>query len=202
VLVDAAAVMGQARDPLLADTLERQLRAADLVVINKVDGVTAEDLARVREWVTAVAGRTPQYETSQAELPKVLREGLSLADAREGHGCAHAGCGHEDHAHDAHHHHGELFDSWSCRPLQTFDAGALRAWLRDTPAGLLRLKGLVRTGEAEWSEIQFAGRHGTLRKAEVPADGAAVVAIGVRGQLNLAALEEAFLQGAPAGKSA
>jgi len=29
-----------------------------------------------------------------------------------------------------------------------------------------------------------------------------VVAIGVRGQLNLAALEEAFLQGAPAGKSA
>lgn len=202
VLVDAAAVMGQARDPLLADTLERQLRAADLVVINKVDGVTAEDLARVREWVTAVAGRTPQYETSQAELPKVLREGLSLADAREGRGCAHAGCGHEDHAHDAHHHHGELFDSWSCRPLQTFDAGALRAWLRDTPAGLLRLKGLVRTGEAEWSEIQFAGRHGTLRKAEVPADGAAVVAIGVRGQLNLAALEEAFLQGAPAGKSA
>lgn len=202
VLVDAAAVMGQARDPLLADTLERQLRAADLVVINKVDGVTAEDLARVREWVTAVAGRTPQYETSQAELPKVLREGLSLADAREGHGCAHAGCGHEDHAHDAHHHHGELFDTWSCRPLQTFDAGALRAWLRDTPAGLLRLKGLVRTGEAEWSEIQFAGRHGTLRKAEVPADGAAVVAIGVRGQLNLAALEEAFLQGAPAGKSA
>jgi G3E family GTPase len=202
VLVDAAAVMGQARDPLLADTLERQLRAADLVVINKVDGVTAEDLARVREWVTAVAGRTPQYETSQAELPKVLREGLSLADAREGRGCAHAGCGHEDHAHDAHHHHGELFDSWSCRPLQTFDAGALRAWLRDTPVGLLRLKGLVRTGEAEWSEIQFAGRHGTLRKAEVPADGAAVVAIGVRGQLNLAALEEAFLQGAPAGKSA
>jgi G3E family GTPase len=202
VLVDAAAVMGQARDPLLADTLERQLRAADLVVINKVDGVTAEDLARVREWVTAVAGRTPQYETSQAELPKVLREGLSLADAREGRGCAHVGCDHEDHAHDAHHHHGELFDSWSCRPLQTFDAGALRAWLRDTPVGLLRLKGLVRTGEAEWSEIQFAGRHGTLRKAEVPADGAAVVAIGVRGQLNLAALEEAFLQGAPAGKSA
>lgn len=202
VLVDAAAVMGQARDPLLADTLERQLRAADLVVINKVDGVTAEDLARVRAWVTAVAGRSPQYETSQAELPKVLREGLSLADAREGRGCAHAGCGHEDHAHDAHHHHGELFDSWSCRPLQTFDAGALRAWLRDTPAGLLRLKGLVRTGQAEWSEIQFAGRHGTLRKAEVPADGAAVVAIGVRGQLNLAALEEAFLQGAPAGKSA
>ena len=202
VLVDAAAVMGQARDPLLADTLERQLRAADLVVINKVDSVTAEELARVREWVSAVAGRTPQYETSQAELPRALREGLPLAEAREGRGCAHAGCGHEDHADHEAHDHGELFDTWSCRPEQVFDAGTLRTWLRDTPAGLLRLKGLVRTGEAEWSEIQFAGRHGALRKADAPADGPAVVAIGLRGNLNVTALEKVFFQGVPAGTGA
>ena len=171
------------------------------MVINKVDSVTAEELTRVREWVTAVAGRTPQYQTSQAELPRVLREGLSLADAREGHGCAHAGCGHEDHAHEAHHDHGELFDTWSCQPEQIFDASPLRTWLRDdTPTGLLRLKGFVRTGEAEWSEIQFAGRHGTLRKADAPADRAAVVAIGLRGQLNVAALEKAFFQGILAGR--
>jgi G3E family GTPase len=202
VLVDAAAVMGQARDPLLADTLERQLRAADLVVINKVDRVTAEELARVREWVSAVAGRTPQYETSQAELPRVLREGLNLTEARAERGCAHAGRTHEDHAHHEAHDHGELFDTWSCRPERAFDAGTLRAWLRDTPPGLLRLKGLVRTGEAEWSEIQFAGRHGTLRKTDAPADGAAVVAIGLQGHLNVAALVKVFFQGAPAGMDA
>jgi hypothetical protein len=51
---------------------------------------------------------------------------------------------------------------------------------------------LLRTGEATWSEIQFAGRHGALRKAEAPSDGAAVVAIGLRGRLPLAALEAAF----------
>lgn len=195
VLVDAAAAMAQARDPLLADTLERQLKAADLVAINKVDSVTADELARVRAWVSSVAGRTPQYETSQSRLPRVLREGLSLTAAREaGSGCADASCTHEDHAgHDhAAHDHGELFDTWSCRPAQVFDANALRAWLRETPPGLLRLKGMLRTGEATWSEIQFAGRHGALRKADAPADGAAVVAIGLRGRLPVAALEAAF----------
>ncbi|VTU21804.1 Putative metal chaperone YciC [Variovorax sp. PBL-H6] len=197
VLVDAAAATAQARDPLLADTLERQLKAADLVVINKVDSVTEDELARVREWVTSVAGRTPQYETSQSSLPRVLREGLSLPATRTSGGCADASCldeNHADHDHAAHD-HGELFDTWSCRPAQIFDADALRAWLRDTPPGLLRLKGVLRTGEAGWSEIQFAGRHGTLRKADAPSDGAAVVAIGLRGRLPVAALEAAFAAG-------
>ncbi|VTU19685.1 CobW family GTP-binding protein [Variovorax sp. RA8] len=195
VLVDAAAAMAQARDPLLADTLERQLRAADLVAINKVDSVTADELARVREWVSSVAGRTPQYETSQSRLPRVLREGLSLTEAREerqARGCPQPGCDHDDHSHHEAHDHGELFDTWSCRPAQVFDANALRTWLRDTPPGLLRLKGVLRTGEAAWSEIQFAGRHGALRKADAPSDGAAVVAIGLRGHLPVAALEAAF----------
>ncbi|MGO4396320.1 GTP-binding protein [Variovorax sp. M-6] len=195
VLVDAAAAMAQARDPLLADTLERQLKAADMVVINKVDSVTPDELARVREWVSSVASRTPQYETSQSRLPRVLREGLSLSEAREerdARGCTQPGCGHDDHSHHEAHDHGELFDTWSCRPGRVFDPNALRAWLRDTPPGLLRLKGVLRTGEAAWSEIQFAGRHGALRKADAPVDGAAVVAIGLRGCLPVAALEAAF----------
>nr|WP_232062004.1 GTP-binding protein [Variovorax sp. PBS-H4] len=175
-------------------TLERQLRAADLVVINKVDSVTKDELARVRQWVSSVAGRLPQYETSQSRLPRMLREGMSLPATFKAGGCADASCTHEDHAdHDrAAHDHGELFDTWSCQPGQVFDADMLRAWLRDTPTGLLRLKGVLRTGEATWSEIQFAGRHGALRKADAPAEGAAVVAIGLRGRLPLSALEAVF----------
>jgi G3E family GTPase len=195
VLVDAEAVLGQARDPLLTDTLERQLRAADLVVVNKVDRVDEGELARVRAWVSAVAGKTPQFETSQAEVPRVLLEGLSLAHAREGAVCAEAGCTHEHHAHEHGHaqdDHGAMFDTWSSRPERVFDAGELRAWLRDAPPGLLRLKGLVRTGEDEWSEIQFAGRYGTLRKAHTAGTATAVVAIALKGRLPQAALEATF----------
>ena len=61
----------------------------------------------------------------------------------------------------------------------------------DVP-GLLRLKGVVQTGEADWSEIQFAGRHGSLPKTAPPPEGPAVVAMALRGQLPGAALDAAF----------
>lgn len=182
VLVDAGAVLDQSRDPLLADTLERQLRAAGLVVVNKIDRVTPDELARVHEWLSSTTGRTPRLDTTQAQVPISLLDGPALPGER----MSHDGC-----AHDAHD-HGEIFDTWSARPARVFSAGALREWLRDAPAGLLRLKGWLRTGEAEWSEIQFAGRHASVRRTEAPADGAAVVAIGLRGRLPVAALEAAF----------
>ena len=71
------------------------------------------------------------------------------------------------------------------------------------PPGVLRLKGLLKVeagggGEA-WSEVQYAGRHGMLRRAAAPldAEGAAVVAIGLRGQLPTPALEAFFGATAP-----
>ena len=43
VLVDAGAIRETAADPLLADTVLRQLRAADLLVLNKTDLVAPDD---------------------------------------------------------------------------------------------------------------------------------------------------------------
>jgi G3E family GTPase len=188
VLVDAAAVLDQSRDPLLADTLERQLRAADLIVINKTDLVAADALGRVRAWIETVAGRTPRLETTQSRVPMRLLGGLVLPG---GHGAG-GGRGHDSHDHDHAHDHGEMFDTWFCRPERVFAAASLREWLRATPAGLLRLKGLLRTDTDQWSEIQFAGKHGSLRTAEAPAGGAAVVAIALRGCLPREALEAVF----------
>jgi G3E family GTPase len=88
-------------------------------------------------------------------------------------------------------------------PERVFDASALRDWLRDTPAGLLRLKGVLRTSEADgssgWSELQFAGRHGALRRANTPRDGAALVAIGLRDRLPSASLSGFFEDRGEAG---
>ena len=47
VLVDAAALLGHLADPLLTDTMERQLQAADLIIVNKTDLVSADALACV-----------------------------------------------------------------------------------------------------------------------------------------------------------
>ncbi|MEP7100944.1 MAG: GTP-binding protein, partial [Burkholderiales bacterium] len=195
VLVDASVAHAQWRDPLLTDTVERQLKAADLIVVNKTDLIADAERAGLRAWIESVAGTVPQFETTDAEVPLAMLSGLALPEpAVHPHGVA---CDHDhDHSHDHAPDHGALFDTWSCRPERNFDASALRAWLRDTPTGLLRLKGVLRTtgpdGSAGWSELQFAGRHGALRRASAPRDGAALVAIGLRGSLPTASLSGYF----------
>lgn len=194
VLVDASAVAQQAKDPLLADTLVRQLKSADLVAVNKADLATADALAGALAWVEATAPGTPCIETTESAVPLALLSGVPHADAAPhvcGPGC-HDHHGHHDHAAPD---HGALFQTWSAQPEAVIPAATLRAWLREVPPGVLRLKGLLRTGESDWSEVQFAGRHGSLRKASAPAGDAraGVVAIGLRGRLPDAALKDFFV---------
>jgi G3E family GTPase len=209
VLVDACAAQAQWRDPLLTDTIERQLKAADLIVVNKIERVADAERAALGAWIESIAGPVPRVETTDAAVPLALLSGLALPEAARAHVHA-AACDPDHHDHHGHDHgaaddphHGALFDTWSCRPAGRFEAGALRAWLRDTPAGLLRLKGVLRTtgpdGSDGWSELQFAGRHGALRRTGEPRDGAALVAIGLRGRLPVAALANIFERGDDAG---
>jgi G3E family GTPase len=180
VLVDASAFDVQAADPLLADTLQRQLESADLIVLNKADIATPRQLAAAHQRLARWVAQTACVETAHAALPLAF-----LSDACE--------AGRHDHHPAAAHDPTALFESWHCRPRHCFDAGALRAWLRAVPAGLLRLKGIVQTDALGWSEVQFAGRRGSLRKAAgAPAGGAALVGIGLRGRLPHAALDAAF----------
>ena len=194
VLVDASACLTHAADPLLADSLRRQLKAADLIVVNKTDLVDTDGRHRVGDWLTTVADGTPRFETTQGDVPLLLLSSSAVAldgDTR----AARAGRPAQDddldqgHRHD----HGDLFDVWTAQPGQEFEAAALRALLRAMPAGVLRLKGIVRTDEHGWAELQFAGRHGSLRKAlAAPAAGAAIVAIGLRHRLPAQTLASAF----------
>ena len=211
VLVNADTAAAQSQDPLLADTLVRQLKSAGLVVINHCDLATPEQLSQVRAWVNRVAPEAPVFETRQGEVPLALLSGLALKAAHQAqpdHDHDHSHCTHDpDHAHDHdrdHTHdnpaHGEQFETWSCQPDQVFSVPALQTWLKQPQPGLLRLKGFVRAqnkhGETAWHEIQWAGRTGSVHATTAPATGAAVVAIGLRGQLPRARLV-AFFEGTP-----
>ena len=214
VLVNADTAAAQSQDPLLADTLERQLRSAGLVVINHCDLASPEQRAQVRAWVHAVAPETPVFETQQGAVPLALLSGLALSPAtwaqhpeRSTHAAAHLhGHDHDhDHAHAAHDHdhdhpdtpaHGAQFETWSCQPDAVFAVAALQAWLKRAQPGLLRLKGFVRaqgpTDNAAWYAMQWTGRSGSLHPCAPPATGAALVAIGLRGQLPRADLSAFF----------
>ncbi len=213
VLIDSSAILAQVADPLLRDSLQRQVQAADWLLLNKSDLVDAQQLASVHAWLEEQARETPRFETREARLPGGLVPALfgqlvahnSAASAprpsagaccEHDHDHHHHGDEHA-HGHADHHHggpdHGGQFETASWQPQSVLPADTLRSLLRAMPAGVLRLKGLLRTDNHGWAEIQFAGRHGSLRKAlAAPAGGAAVVAIGLRGKLPKAALDAVF----------
>jgi G3E family GTPase len=183
VLVDAAALASQAADPLLADTLARQLVHADLVLLNKADLVAAGVMAAARAWVSRLAPGVPVLQSVQADLPAALLDDLMHTPLYVPRG----GLAPHPAGHDA------RYMAWSDRPTGRFDPDRLRAWLRALPAGVLRLKACLPvagdSAEDHWVELQFAGRHGSLRRAaEAPREGAAVVAIGLAGHLPISAM--------------
>lgn len=194
VLVDAAAVLEQAADPLLADSLQRQVRTADLVVLNKIDLASAEELKRVNAWLDSAAPDAPRFETMNGQVPAALRDGPSLADARRIAPGGHAG---HDHGHDHDHDHGGEFETWIAHPPQPLSTAILKTALRSMPRGVLRMKGYVRTDRSGWAELQFAGRQGTLRGLEeAPVQEPVLVAIGLAGRLPRTALDDLVAEAA------
>ena len=179
VLVDATAFLHQLADPLLADSLVRQLQAADVLVVHKVDAVAADALHALQQRLGTLAPGTTQVTAVHGQVPWPVLRGPHLASA---HALARG-----EPAHD------HRFESWQCQLLRQPEALELRDWLRPAPAGLLRLKGWLPCADGRWVELQWAGRHGSVKPlAQVPPAGAAVVAIGLRGQLPRAALAQMF----------
>lgn len=183
VLADAATVREQASDPRLGDTLLSQLAAADLVVLNKRDLVSARELAQTRAWLERTVPGARVIVTAHAALPPELLCGLATERARPGHEAQ--TCAHED--------HGVQFESLVLSCEGALGAARLRALLARMPAGVLRAKGIVRTDEAPAAVLQFSGRRGSLRALDRPArQRSQVVAIGLRGELPAEALRAAW----------
>lgn len=70
VLVDASGIRDRLADPLLADTAQRQLRAADLLVLNKTDLLPA-----LRDWLRMQSGGAPIVATGEARVELAMLAG-------------------------------------------------------------------------------------------------------------------------------
>lgn len=184
VVLDASCALAQALDPLLADTVLRQVRAADHLVLNHCDQASAAELQAVQDWLHQAAPGIAQWPTTHAQLPLSVLSSTALPGGRRWVAAPEAprpllGAG-------AAPEHGQHFANWSCQPKRRFALAALQAWLKAPPVGLLRLKGFLPLDTdmaPQWMELQFAGRQGSVRKCAAPSDGAALVAIGVSGKL-------------------
>jgi G3E family GTPase len=157
VLVDGQAVKSYVSDLRLADTILRQLSAADVLVMNKVDLMPDADVESVRSWLARQAPQAWLYETRQARIPHALLRGIP---ARAVEGSRTIGSQPETR-------HGDSFAAWTFRTKGLLSAERLRALLQAMPEGIIRAKGIVRTDAAasRASIFQFAGRSRYLKVA-------------------------------------
>ncbi len=121
VVADADQVRERAADKRVGDTVLRQLQAADLIVLNKVD--LADDLAVMRCWLSTHS-TAPVLEARHCEVPLDLLFGLDRRGASEKPTPANS------------------FRSWSYSWPEPVDRAALLEVLHD--AAVLRGKGIVR----------------------------------------------------------
>lgn len=165
-LVDASGY--GALDGDLARLSRAQVAAADLILLNKSDLVSPAQLAEVR---TSLGPRTRVLETVQAELPDEL-----LLDKRNELASLKPVVPEVSHT--------QLFETWTWQSPEHLETNALRAWLADLPAEVLRLKGLVRlygSPGSHWLQHVGSRSHFSPAAPQASYPGAQLVFIAKRG---------------------
>jgi G3E family GTPase len=127
-LVDAETVLDQAQDAACANTLLAQVDAADLIVLNKRDLVSAEQAGAVRAWLALRAPGRHLLEAVQGEVPVDVVLGIDSRHAFS-----------EPVAPD----HASAFESVSVACEPALDRARLRAWLDHLPEGVVRAKAIL-----------------------------------------------------------
>ena len=181
VLADAETVRTRHGDERLRDTVDRQLAAADLVVLNKCDRVTEEERAAAESWLRG-QGRAPVVRAIDADLPMELLAAERVVPASP----AKAG-GTPDHYH--------RFRSHFVPCPDPIDPDRLRAVFKELSPRVLRAKGFVRSAvgpqEREsdsdigpgWLVVQASGRAVEIEawspRADQPNPAPGIVFIGL-----------------------
>jgi len=183
VLVDADTVRARVDDVYVGDTIRRQLAAADLLVVNRCDLVGPEDLATTLRWLAVEAPAAHRIQTSRgivaADIILGLGDGAAAAPSLP------AGPYECDAA--------MRYEAIEIALPAEVDAAAL-AWRLTRPElGLLRAKAIVRDARGGLAALHTVGRRAEIDVAPASARPSRLVAIGVRGQLDRAAIIEAVL---------
>jgi G3E family GTPase len=187
VVADAETVRERAEDAVTGHQILGQLRAADLLVLNKTDLVAPARLAETHAWLRAIAGpSTAIVETAFGVLPVDVVLGARPAADR----LVDAPQDAQDHA--AHDHH-PAFETWSWSGAAAISGAGLVEELKALPEGIVRAKGLLHLREdaAHRYVLQVVGRRFSI-EADRPWGGEApasqLVVVGLPGSVDADAL--------------
>lgn len=184
VVADAATVRARARDKFVGSLVRRQLAAADILVLTKIDLADPADLKDSRVFATAQAPGVRTIEVLQGRVDAgdlfsqdTLRRGGLPACAPVGSDAA-----------------SPLFASHIWRTDAPVDIEALRAVVTGLPDGIVRVKGIVATGAGHRVALHRAGEVFSVDPLDGAPDstGAEIVVIARAGSLDEAQLDGAF----------
>jgi G3E family GTPase len=183
VVADAETVRERALDPAAGHHVTAQLRAADLLVLNKTDLVEPARLADAHAWLREIAGpSTAIVEAAYGAVPADVVLGVQAGD--RGHRTEH------DHDHAAH----ASFETWSWSGSEAISGHGLVDAIQALPTGIVRAKGLLHLREdpSQRYVLQAVGRRFSI-EADRPwgdeAPGGRLVVIGLPGSVDGRALD-------------
>ena len=180
VLADGENIQAQAADKFVGHTVQLQLAAADILLLNKTDLLTGAQNQSVMTWLAAEASDSRVIPTSFGAIPFTILLGAGGLPQT-----IHA----EPHA---------TYQTVVFRTPRALDRERLLARIASWPRGVLRAKGLVRLGNdpVHAHVLQLVGcRHelslGPAWREEVPATQ--LVLIGIEGQIDSDCLRASLL---------
>ncbi len=180
-LADALNMERDLSDTLLADSLERQIRAASRLVVTKADLVEPPRLldvvARLAEIAAGVEVTTNPTGAAVAALFRPNGENPQLAGLNI----------------DTVHEHATSYATWHYRGRGAVSPQDLRHRSRRDVSGCLRLKGTVLTPEGTGVMLQRAGLFWSASPAPPP-DESQLVAIGLHAEFRPDIIEAAILE--------
>ena len=189
IVADAETVRTRAADETTGPMIRRQLRAGDLIVLNKSDLVAENELARTHAWLRDLAGpSTAIVQTSFGAVPVDVALGARPeAAAQAPHGPAVDD--HSGHDHAAH----PDFETWSWSGDAPLSGAGLVEALKALPDGIVRAKGLLHLREDPQRRylLQLVGRRYSV-EADRPwgeaMPASQLVVIGLPGSVDAAGL--------------
>ena len=193
--------------PEMMELKLRQVAFADLLILNKVDLVTRQEIARITTWldgrfhryrlVEASGGNVPleillsvgRFDPAQLDDPPASHQPDHFADGDDPDG------GHHGHGHR--NNHAQVFKTWSYETGEPLSLEAVRDTARRLPAGVYRCKGVVHTADEPGRRVilQVVGKRVDLAVEDEWADReprTRLIAIGSHEGMDDASLHQAF----------
>ena len=179
-----------------------QIAAADMLVLNKVDLVDGDQIAKIKAWLDEHFHRYRLVEATKCDVPLeiLLASGRFDAARLESGPPDHdtRAC-HDPHCddHHPHHDHAQAFSTWSYQTERPLSLEALRDVASRLPSNIYRCKGVVHSAHApeRRAVLQVVGKRVDLALENEWGDRTPrtqIVAIGAHGTLDRQGLREKF----------